>query len=461
MTRMRAFVGENVVLSDGLPRPATVIADVDTGKIVDIIEEITPRRSFHDIIEDADYIDAGDKYILPGLVDAHVHLNEPGRTDWEGFWTGTRAAASGGVTALVDMPLNSIPPTTTVDNLAAKREAAHGQCWTDVAFWGGVIPGNQAHLKPLVDAGVKGFKCFLIESGVDEFPCVAESDLRGAMDELKDSPTVLCFHAELEQNPAPVPAAHPADPTLYSTFLASRPQQLEIDAIALITRLHAEYPALRLHIVHLSAADALPLIRAAKAAGLPLTVETCFHYLTLSAQHIPHGRPEFKCCPPVREDGNREALWAALLDGTIDCVVSDHSPCVASLKKMDEGDIMSAWGGISTLGLGLSLLWTEARKRGVGIDKIVDWLCVKTAKHAGLADTKGQLKVGYDADLVIWDPEGQIAVTKELLNFKNKLTPYEGLTLAGKVEKTFLRGRLVYDGVEGGFSGLEPTGHLL
>lgn len=223
---------------------------------------------------------------------------------------------------------------------------------------------------------------------------------------------MLCFHAELEQNPAPVPAGGPADPTLYSTFLASRPQQLEIDAIALITRLHAEYPALRLHIVHLSAADALPLIRAAKAAGLPLTVETCFHYLTLSAQHIPHGRPEFKCCPPVREDGNREALWAALLDGTIDCVVSDHSPCVASLKKMDEGDIMSAWGGISTLGLGLSLLWTEARKRGVGIDKVVDWLCVKTAKHAGLADTKGQLKVGYDADLVIWDPEGQIAVSR-------------------------------------------------
>ncbi|KAI0634668.1 allantoinase [Trametes polyzona] len=494
MPHLRAFVGDNVVLSDGQPRPATVIADKDTGKIVDIIEEYTPRRAFHDIIDDANYIDAGDKYILPGLVDAHVHLNEPGRTDWEGFWTGTRAAASGGVTTLVDMPLNSIPPTTTVENLEEKRKAARGQCWTDVAFWGGVIPGNQTHLKPLVDAGVKGFKCFLIESGVDEFPCVAEPDLRGAMDELKDTPTVLCFHAELEKTPpAPGSASEGADPTLYSTFLASRPQQLEVDAIVLITRLHREYPSLRLHIVHLSAADALPLVRAAKASGLPLTVETCFHYLTLSAQHIPHGRPEFKCCPPVREDANRAALWDALLDGTIDCVVSDHSPCVAALKKLDEGDIMSAWGGISTLGLGLSLLWTEAQKRGLGIDRIVDWLCVKTAQHAGLAERKGQLKVGYDADLVIWDPaaETQVSVdchiasarvrrasrptpqarrglkpviaqvTKESLNFKNKLTPYEGLTLSGKVEKTFLRGRLIYDSAAGGFEGLEPAGNLL
>ncbi|EJF58144.1 allantoinase [Dichomitus squalens LYAD-421 SS1] len=460
MSTQRVFTGYNVVLSDGQPQPATLIVDLTTGKIVDILGRVSARTDFPDV-GDADWIDAGGKFILPGIVDAHVHLNEPGRTDWEGFWSGTRAAASGGVTTIVDMPLNSIPPTTTVANLEEKRNAARGQCWTDVAFWGGVIPNNQAHMKQLVEAGVRGFKCFLIESGVEEFPCVNEDDLRLAMNELQNTSTVLCFHAELDKTASTVAAPADADPTLYSTFLASRPQQLEVDAIALITALHRQYPSLRLHIVHLSASDALPLIRAAKQSGLPLTVETCFHYLTLSAQHIPHGRPEFKCCPPIREEANREALWAALLDGTIDCVVSDHSPCVVSLKKVEEGDIMSAWGGISTLGLGLSLLWTEARKRGVGIDRLVDWLCVKTAKHAGLDDRKGTIQVGYDADLLVWDPDAETKVTKESLNFKNKLTPYKGLALRGRVDRTFLRGLLIYDGAVNGFTDLEPVGALL
>jgi allantoinase len=285
---------------------------------------------------------------------------------------------------------------------------------------------------------------------------------------------VLCFHAELEQ-PGAQPSAHDhGDPTQYETFLASRPEQLEVDAIELITSLHKRYPSLRLHIVHLSASSALPLIRAAKASGLPLTVETCFHYLALTADAIPAGRPEFKCCPPIRDDANREALWAALLDGTIDCVVSDHSPCVAELKKVDTGDIMSAWGGISTLGLGLSLLWTEGRKRVVGIGKIVDWVCARTAKHAGLDDRKGQLKVGYDGDIVIWDSEAKfkvrvvprwaklctkiwLQVAKEQLNFKNKFSPYEGLTLTGDVRQTYLRGNLVYNGE----FNAEPQGQLL
>ncbi|OCH94586.1 allantoinase [Obba rivulosa] len=456
----RVFTAKQVLLDGNDPVPATIIVDITSGRIVDIKPYICTRLEYADV-DDTNWIDAGEKLILPGLVDAHVHLNEPGRTDWEGFWTGTRAAASGGVTTLVDMPLNSIPPTTTVENLEIKRKTAEGQCWTDVAFWGGVIPGNQDHLKPLVDAGVKGFKCFLIESGVDEFPCVDERDLRLAMQELHGCPTVLCFHAELDKSEHAESHTEPQDPTLYSTFLSSRPQQLEFDAITLITSLHKQYPSLRLHIVHLSAALALPLIRAAKASGLPLTVETCFHYLYLSAEHIPHGRPEFKCCPPVREGTNRDALWDALLDGTIDCVVSDHSPCVASLKKIDEGDVMSAWGGISTLGLGLSLLYTEGSKRGVSIRQIVDWVCKKTAEHAGLAHRKGQLKVGYDADLIIWDSKAEFKVTKESLNFKNKLTPYEGLTLRGRVRKTFLRGNLIYDADAGGFASRTPGGMLL
>lgn len=287
---------------------------------------------------------------------------------------------------------------------------------------------------------------------------------------------MLCFHAELDTGSPSGPAS--PDPTLYDTFLASRPQQLEVDAIKLINSLHAKYPSLRLHIVHLSASSALPLIRAAKSTGLPLTVETCFHYLALTSEHIPNGHPEFKCCPPVREGTNREELWKALEDGTIDCVVSDHSPCVASLKNLDTGDIMGAWGGISTLGLGLSLLWTEGRKRGVSLAKIVQWTSGATAKHASLDNRKGAIQVGYDADLIIWDPEAEVKVrfdflkseattpvdisyqvTKESLNFKNKVSPYEGLTLTGRVEQTYLRGQLVYDQSEG-FS-QKPTGQFL
>ncbi|KAI0275320.1 allantoinase [Gloeopeniophorella convolvens] len=464
----RIYVGDNVLLPGSPePQPATVLISIRSGKITKVYDKLVARAEYPGIADD-NWIDLGNKYLLPGLVDAHVHLNEPGRTDWEGFWTGTRAAASGGITTVVDMPLNSIPPTTTVENLAAKRGAAHGQCWTDVAFWGGVIPGNQDQLGPLVDAGVKGFKCFMIESGVEEFPCVSERDLKPAMSALKDSGSVLLFHAEVDDHPDPHP---PEDPTLYSTFLHSRPERFEVDAISRIIDLQKDIPDLRCHIVHLSAAHALPLVRSAKATGHRLTVETCFHYLCLTADTIPNGRPEFKCCPPIRNDANREALWAALLDGTIDFVVSDHSPCVAELKNLEDGDIMGAWGGISTLGIGLSLLWTEGRKRGVPIGTILQWTSQKTANHAGLGERKGRIANGYDADFVIWDPDAKFTaihidltssqVTKESLQFKNKLSPYEGLILFGCVEKTILRGSTIYEGASSEFTGLEPAGILL
>ncbi|KAG7098561.1 hypothetical protein E1B28_000494 [Marasmius oreades] len=308
-----------------------------------------------------------------------------------------------------------------------------------------LIPANQGHLIPLVEAGVKGFKCFLIESGVEEFPCVSESDLHASMRLLQDLPsTTLLFHAELEAEPRSTSEPN-SDCTSYSTFLQSRPQQLEIDAITLIINLQKSYPSLRCHIVHLSAASALPIIKAARASGAKLTVETCFHYLCLSSNDIPSGRPEFKCCPPIREPGNRDALWAALKDGTIDCVVSDHSPCIAELKLLDKGDIMGAWGGISSLGIGLSLLCTEGRKRGVTLDDIIRWTSVNTAKHAGLDHVKGKLAKGYDADIVFWNPDVETEITEDSLNFKNKVSPYVGMKLQGRVEKTFLRGSLAYD----------------
>ncbi|OAX42545.1 allantoinase [Rhizopogon vinicolor AM-OR11-026] len=450
--------GQNVLLpGSDQPQPATITVDIGTGKISDIQTVYTQQSPGGETT----FIDAGDKFVLPGLVDAHVHLNEPGRTDWEGFWTGTRAAVAGGITTVVDMPLNSIPPTTTLQNLEIKRQSAQGQCWADVGFWGGVIPGNQADLKSLVAAGVKGFKCFLIESGVEEFPCVSEHDLHTHMQELQDQSTVLLFHAEMESDSSSVQSHEGRDPTEYQTFLFSRPQELEVNAISMITLLQEKYRSLRCHIVHLSASSALPVIRAARSRGLNLTVETCFHYLCLSADDIPNGRPEFKCCPPIRSESNRDALWEALIDGTIDCVVSDHSPCVSELKKFEEGDIMSAWGGINSLGFGLSLLWTESKKRGVSIGQIIRWTSEQTAKHAGLSSSKGHLSVGYDGDLIIWDPAAEFKVSKEQFHFKNKFSAYEGMLLNGVVQQTFLRGRVAYDRTQNGFGGLTPIGKLL
>ncbi len=456
--------GRTVVLPDSVAPASVHIAG----------ETITRIAPYDDVPESCELIEANeDSLVMPGLVDTHVHINEPGRTEWEGFRTATRAAAAGGVTTLVDMPLNSIPPTTTLPGLTQKLAAARDQCHVDVGFWGGVVPGNTRDLAGLASAGVVGFKCFLIHSGVDEFPNVTEDDLREALPELAKLEALLIVHAEV---PGPISRtgipACPVDsedasldertdrnvcPTKYATFLASRPRAAEDEAVALMVKLAREFGT-RVHIVHHSSADSLPLLSEAKAAGLKFTAETCPHYLTFAAEDVPDGATEFKCCPPIRERENREQLWNALKDQTIDLIVSDHSPCPPDLKLRDSGDFLQAWGGISSLQLRLPIIWTEGNSRGHSISDVTGWLCSAPAKLVGMENRKGSLAIGCDADLVIWNPAKQFRVEARALHHRHQLTPYEGLTLNGVVEKTFLRGRKIYD--MGEFVG-GPSGRLL
>jgi allantoinase len=442
-------IASNRVLTPQTIGPAAI--HLRDGRIVAITER-------HEFPSDQAIIDVGDAVIMPGLVDAHVHVNEPGRTEWEGYTTATRAALAGGVTTLVDMPLNSIPPTTTLAGFRTKIEAARGQAWIDLAFWGGVIPGNTPELRPMLDAGVRGCKCFLIHSGVDEFPHVTEDDLRIAMPELAALGTVLLVHAEL---PGPIERAAASsaenDPHLYQTFLHSRPRAAENEAIALMIRLSRETGA-RIHIVHHSSSDAIPLLREAKASGVPITIETCPHYLTFAAEEVPDGATEFKCCPPVRERENREQLWTALGEGIIDMVVSDHSPCTPQLKRRETGDFMQAWGGIASLQFGLPVMWTNARARGFEIRQLSEWMSTRPARLAGLGDRKGALHPGYDADLVIWNPEAAFRVEPSIIQHKHKLTPYDGRTLHGVVESVYVRGQKAF---EHGQYSTEPLGQLL
>lgn len=421
-------------------------------------ESIARVGEWDDVPAGIPLTDAGNSVVIPGNVDAHVHVNEPGRTDWEGYETATRAAAAGGVTTIVDMPLNSIPPTTTLAGFEEKLTAADGQCTVDVAFWGGVVPGNVAELAPLIERGVRGFKCFLIHSGVDEFPHVVEEDLRIAMPELARLDSVLLVHAEV---PGPVDAAAAQlaglDTRKYETFLRSRPRESENEAIELMIKLCRETRC-RVHIVHHSSSDALPMLRWARAEGLPLTVETCPHYLTFAAEDIADGATHYKCCPPVRERENREKLWEAISDGTIDTVVSDHSPCTPALKLQESGDFMEAWGGIAALQFGLPVMWTNLKRRGFGIADLTRLMSAEPAKLAGLDGRKGRLSAGYDADLIVWDPEAEFEVVPSIIQHRHKLTPYSGMQLFGKIEATYVRGQKIFE--NGNFAGAK-SGNLL
>ncbi|MBC7543580.1 MAG: allantoinase AllB [Candidatus Sericytochromatia bacterium] len=397
-------------------------------------------------------VDVGDLVVMPGFVDSHVHINEPGRTEWEGFRTATRAAAAGGITSLVDMPLNSIPVTTSQAAMQVKMATAEGQLWVDCGFWGGVVPGNSDQLFPMITDGILGFKGFLCHSGIDDFPNVTEQDLHAIMPILAQKAVPLLFHAELE-----TPLDSTGDPSEYATFLTSRPASWEVAAIDLVIRLCREYRC-PVHIVHLSAADALPKIAAAKAEGLPITVETCPHYLTLEAEAIPRGATACKCAPPIRSAENRERLWAGLKDGIIDFIVSDHSPCTPELKKPETGDFMAAWGGIASVQFSVSLVWTEAKRRGFGLADLHRWMCQGPSRFAGLSPAKGMIATGFDADLVVWDPDDTHTVAVERIEHRHPITPYLDRDLSGVVDKTYVRGQKVYD--RGTFAGL-PIGKLL
>ncbi|WP_328583949.1 allantoinase AllB [Streptomyces sp. NBC_00370] len=430
-----------VVTPEGTRAASVAVADGRIAAVLPYGSDVPPGARLEDV---------GDDVVLPGLVDTHVHVNDPGRTEWEGFWTATRAAAAGGITTLLDMPLNSLPPTTTAAHLRTKQDVARPKAHVDVGFWGGAVPDNVKDLRPLYDAGVFGFKCFLSPSGVEEFPELDQDQLARSLAEIAGFGGLLIVHAE---DPHELAGAPQRGGPAYADFLASRPRGAENAAI---THLIAQAKRLdaRVHVLHLSSSDALPLIAAAKSEGVRITVESCPHFLTLTAEEVPDGATEFKCCPPIREAANQDLLWQGLIDGTIDCVVSDHSPCTTDLKTPD---FASAWGGISSLQLGLPAIWTEARRRGRTLEDVARWMSTAPAALAGLAD-KGAIEAGRDADFAVVAPDATFTVDPAELHHRNQVTAYAGRTLHGVVRSTWLRGsRTLIDGalVE------PPAGRLL
>jgi allantoinase len=438
----QAFVANRVVTPRGTRRAALLLEDGPEGLIRAVCE-------VGELPADAKVIDFGDRALLPGLVDTHVHINEPGRTVWEGFATATRAAAAGGYTTLVDMPLNCLPETTTVAALELKRAAASGQCMVDWAAWGGAVADNQANLLPLARAGVPGFKCFLIYPGCEGFAMIDREQLERALPAIAESGLPLLVHAELA---GPIDAAmttlRDADWRRYATYLASRPDEAELVAIRMMIRLCRQYE-FRLHIVHLGTAQALPELDAARAEGLPITVEACPHHLHFAAEEIADGDTLKKCTPPIRGRANREALWQGLRAGSIDMVATDHSPCPPDMKRLEEARFDLAWGGIASLSVALPVVWTEAVRRGFVLDDIVRWMSSAPAALAGLSTRAGALEAGREPNFVVFDPEAEFTVTPETLHYRHAISPYMGETLKGVVAATYLRGEPVYR--DGGF----------
>ncbi len=445
---LKAFLSRRVVTPDGI-KPAAVL--VEDGRILDVVppDQVPSQVSVKDF---------GAAAILPGLVDSHVHINEPGRTEWEGFRTATRAAAAGGYTLLVDMPLNCLPATTTVAALDAKRKAASGQCHVDWMAWGGVVSDNQEQIESLAAAGVPGFKCFLIHPGIDGFTMVTEQELRAALPHVARTGLPLLVHAEL---PGPVDAATQglagADWSKYATYLESRPDEAELAAIQLMLALCREY-RFRLHIVHLATSLALEMLRAAKAEGLRVSVETCPHYLHFSSDTIPDGQTLFKCAPPIRNRENCETLWQGLQEGVIDLVATDHSPCPPEMKRLSERSFRKAWGGIASLSLALPIMWTEASARGFTLADIARWMAEGPARLAGCKSRKGRIAKGFDADLVVFEPEAEFVAAEEHLYYRHRVSPYLGKKLRGPVKATYLRGDCIF--ADGQFPG-EPIGREL
>jgi allantoinase len=436
--------GTRVLTDTGL-RPATI--HVHDGVIVRVGDVL-------DTAAEWDVVEAGDDIVMPGLVDTHVHVNEPGRTEWEGFASATRAAAAGGVTTIFDMPLNSIPATTTIEALHIKRVAAINNASVNVGFIGGVVPGNSAELPALHREGVTLFKCFLVPSGVDEFEHVTEADLREAMSVLTALDATLMVHAEL---PGYIAASALGDPRQYHTYLSSRPATAEREAVAMIIRLARQYGT-SVHIVHVSSPASLPLISEARAHGVRITCETCPHYLSFSAEDIPDGATVFKCAPPIRQEVRRNMLWHGVMNGDIDMIVSDHSPCPPEMKASETGDFFRAWGGIASLQLGLSAVWTEGRTRGMPETMLVARMSRAPAQLARLGQKKGRLAQGYDADIVIWNPDATFAVNAHSLYHRHAITPYHGRVLHGKVRATFVNGIEVF---RDGAMTTEGAGRLL
>lgn len=443
---MKAILSDRVYINGSLI-PALIV--YENGIIVDI-------RDKTDIPNGCVYQDVGNLVIMPGLIDTHVHINEPGRTDWEGFNTATQAAAAGGITTVIDMPLNCIPVTTSIDAVNVKKACLNDQIWVDIGFHGGVIPDNLDELKAMIDIGINSFKAFMIDSGVEEFPASDYATLDKAMPILAQGNATLLVHAELDNSTEDF---KPSDNSSYQEFLASRPDDWEVDAISSIIGLSRKHNC-KVHIVHLSSAKAIKLIQQAQNDKIQITAETCPHYLTLSSETIPDGDSRFKCCPPIRDNDNQDELWKGLEDGSISFIVSDHSPCTPALKKLEEQNLWEAWGGISSLQFGLSLIWTAIQKRGYSMNHLVMWMCERPARLVNLEEVKGKIQKGFQADFVIWNPEATHTIKKSDILFKNKMSAYEEHHVLGVVEQTLLRGENIYKRNKTNFTGTTKGKYL-